>query len=126
MGKILVVRVSASTYDDADVKKRYPLLYQFAWPVNDDYIPAAQRFGIMELITTLDEAIDFADWPQNVKTVLAPFIEEISHLQKTMQELILAWQPKEADAISYQIEEKLDELEAYIKKEKISVPTAEK
>ncbi len=119
MGNLLVVRVSSTTFDESDVKKRYPLLFNLAWPENDSHIPASQRFGIIELIITLQEALEYALWKDETKHLLQDFIDEISSLQKIFQKHILSWEPKEANTLSFQIEEKLDLLEAFVKKEKI-------
>ncbi len=120
MGDLLVVRVNATTFEDDAVKKRYPSLHKLAWPEHDNYIPASQRFGIIELIKTLEEAVEYALWSDKTKNLLSPLIGEISSLQKIFQKHILSWEPKEANTLSFQIEEKLDELEKLVNKEKLS------
>ncbi len=119
MGDILLIRVSVSTYDESDVKKRYPLLSRMVWPVQDKFIPAAQQFGLLELITTLSESLEFAKWSDKTKDLLRPHVLELVDRQKKLNEYILSWQPKEANALSFEIEENLDRIEKLIKTENV-------
>ncbi len=117
MGDLLIVRVNATTFEEKGLKKRYPLLTKLAWPPSDSFIPAHQQYGVAELITTLDEAMQYADWNLSTKKLLADSIEKVVRLLKEFQGHILSWEPKEANTLSFTIEEALDEMEKLLDKE---------
>lgn len=119
MGNILLVKVTATTFDEKEVKKRYPKLSALVWNEKDKYIPASQYYGILDLITSLEQSLQYASWEEEVKSLLSSPIQELSKMKKELDKLILDWKPKEANPLTYSIEEKLDELEKIIKSEKI-------
>ncbi len=120
MGKILTIRISLNTYDENDLIKFYPTLYTLAWPKDDKHIPRSQIFGVVELIDTLEQASQFANWTDEIKISLNQEIKKIFLLKEKLLKLILARQINEADALTYTIEESLQELEIKAKLLKIS------
>lgn len=111
MGKFLFVRVSVSTYDENEVKKNFPSLSNLAWSENDMYIPASQRFGILELIQSLSDSLEFAQWTNEKKEILENGIKTLFDLKQKLEKDVLEWKPQEANEITFLIEEELTELE---------------
>ncbi len=119
MGKLLYIRVNASTYDETKVRKEFPTLCELVWNEKDSYIPAAQFFGVLELIATLHEALEYANFPQELVNLLKNEVQELVILKENLSKAITSWEVREADKITYDIEEKLQVLEAKANKEKI-------
>ncbi len=119
MGKILLIRVNAVTHNEDDVKKYYPSLFNLAWNEKDKYIPASQRYGVLELITTLNESLQYANWSEETKELLQIDISHLAELKDNLQKLILDWKPAEANTLSFTIEEMLESLESKVKAGKI-------
>ncbi len=111
MGKILTIRVSVTTYDEQDVIKAFPHLCALAWHKDDKHIPASQVYGVLELIESLHQALQFAPWTEEAKNILGNDIKKIYLKKEELDNLILTRQIKEADALIYTIEESLQELE---------------
>ncbi len=119
MGKLLYIQINASTYDEKKVRKTLPILCEIAWSEKDKYIPASQSFGIIELITTLNEALEFANLAQEVVELLVDDVALLMEEKARLSKAIISREVHEADAITYSIEEKLIELENKAKSKKI-------
>lgn len=110
MGDVLQIRVSASTYDERDVTRRWPRATTLAW---GDREPVGPR-GVLELVETLADVIEFADVPftddaarSNVSDALALTTRKKQQLEAHLAD----WQASEANAASYALEEALDDVE---------------
>ncbi len=111
MGKFLFIRVSVLDYDAKETKKNFPHLSQLAWSDDDKYIPASQSFGLLSLITSLSESLEFAKWTDEQKKLLADDIKELVALKGQVEKDVLDWKPQDANKLTFTIEEKLEELE---------------
>ena len=106
MGNILYVRLTVNTFDEKEVKKNFPSLYGLAWNEKDRYIPASQKFGLLELIDSLKDALDYADWIEtDTKEIIYDDVLSLVQMKKDLQELILEWKVKEAHDLTYAIED---------------------
>lgn len=112
MGRILQIRVSAYTFNPQEVEKAWPTLFEIAFGQDQK----VNHPGVFELITRLKEKILFEEIQKEIEEVLEPKLKEISLLQKKVEEALANWEPKEANQLSYQLEDKLDNLEQEIKK----------
>ncbi len=106
MGKILQIRVSASTFNPDQVPKRWPSLYKLAWA---DQPPGPER-GVMELAATLADKQRLGMLPQDA-AFLKPDIERAEALAQSLEAALGDWQAAKANEISDRLEDHLDELE---------------
>ena len=111
MGKLLQIRVSASTFDSDQVVKRWPSLYALAWA---DEPPGPSR-GVLELAATLADRKRLGMLPQDAR-FLDPDIDRAEALREGLESALGDWQAGRANEISDRLEELLDELEKAAKK----------
>lgn len=108
MGRLLQVRVSASTFKPADVERAWPALAALAWP--QPRAPEAAH-GVLELPSDLFEALSHGDWPESRKEALRAGIAKAQQLKGKIEAALADWKARDADTLSYQLEDALDELE---------------
>lgn len=111
MGRLLQVRVSASTFNPADVMEAWPLLTKLAW--EDPDIPT---HGVMELARTLFDQMKINMLDAAVVERLASDIEKAEALRKDLAKALADWKPGEADRLSYLLEDMLDQMEDILRK----------
>lgn len=107
MGKILQVRVMARTYDPAEVAKRWKRLYALVWPAKE---PGPER-GVLKLACALADLVRFGDWDEEIKKDLGPGIKRVDTIRRRLEAALADWNPSQANDLSEEIEEGLDELE---------------
>lgn len=121
MGRILQVRLSASTYDIEDVPKAWPSLCQTVWP-DDKAIKALQISGVaggrgvLDLVKALDVALEYEPWPEAKKQVLSPMLKAAKTAADKLSDALADWDPKAANKATDNLEATLDELEQLMKK----------
>ena len=108
MGRVLQIRVSASTFRDEDVAREWPRLVALAWP--DEYVVPGGK-GVLQLVGSLADAHRFAGWKPDVREKLAPGIDKAVMLRAKLEEALADWNPREANALGDSLEETLDALE---------------
>lgn len=109
MGTFLQIRVSAETYDPADVEKAWPKLCTLAWPPSGT--PESGEIGVLRLVDALHDQARFGDLPEDAKETLKPGAEKTASLKERLEQALGDRDPKTADALSYEIEDALSELE---------------
>ncbi|GFM33447.1 hypothetical protein LN040_00465 [Desulfovibrio subterraneus] len=114
MGKVLQVRVWATTYDEDDVLREWPRLHRLAWP-DDDAVYVAKQ-GVVELIDTLVDAHRFADWSDEVKELTGERLQQLAGLRKELDEALADWDPARANKLTDAIEDALSGLEKVLPK----------
>ncbi len=114
MGKVLQVRVWASTYDEDEVRGAWPLLHKLAWP--DDNAVYVAKKGVLELIDTLVDAHRFADWSADVKALTADGLATLASLRRELDEALAEWNPTRANRLTDQIEDALTAIEKVLPK----------
>ena len=111
MGKILQIRVSAWTYDEAEVEEAWPRLAELAFSV-----PLKRRKrGVLEMVTALDDGLRFMNWPTALKDSIAPGIRRAVAIRDQLEGALADWDPRRADSLSHTLEDALDALEASCK-----------
>lgn len=113
MGKFLQIRVSAWTYDEKAMQAAWPNLASLAWGQWFDSgspYPGGKR-GVLELTAALADGLTFADWPEAVKQQLSSGINAAAELKTRLENALANWNPREADSLSYKLEDTLDDLE---------------
>jgi len=108
MGKLLQIRVSASTYSEEEVAKAWPALWKLVWGEGGEAVP---RKGVTELAQAVFDAVRAGLVPKEQRGPLREKAEQAEALRFKLQDALAARQPKEADAISYELEGCLDALE---------------
>ena len=115
MGRLLQVRLSASTYDIDALPKTWPSLCQIVW--GEDVAtkklgsePAGGR-GVFDLIKALIVALEYENWPEAKKQALAPLIKSAHKKMEEMAVFLGDWDAKAANKASDELESIIDELE---------------
>lgn len=110
MGKILQIRVSATTFDPDQVKKRWPNLFKMAW---GEESPGPNR-GVLELAATLADRKRLGMLSDAAS--MAQDIDKAEALGESLEAALGDWQAAKANEISDRLEDQLDELEKAAKK----------
>ncbi len=107
MGKVLQIRVSATSHD-ADVEKTWKALWKLVWGEGGDAVP---KKGVLELAQAVFDAVRAGLIDSDKADVLREKAEQAEELRFKVQDALAARNPAEADRLSYEIEDCLDDLE---------------
>ncbi len=123
MGKLLQVRVSAATWDEGEVAKRWPALCALVWPEPAAPASAAAGFapparGVLELAAVLRDGLRFGGWPGKTAEYLRPDIERIARAQDALNEALAVWDARGANRWSEDLEAALDQAEDELRRNK--------
>jgi len=111
MGKILQIRVMAYTYDEGDVLKAWPKLSAIAFPEHYPASPVSTRKGVFELIDSLVDQIRFDMVDTSAKQALSAGTDDLKELKTRIEQALADWNPQQANKLSDDLEQMLDELE---------------
>lgn len=129
MGRILSIRLSASTYNTDDVFRAWPHLCSLAWPGRGELVGAAwrpssvsgalappiavneARFGVLDLVRDLMEEFRFGDWDDETKKLLESGMDDLHAAETALVNALADWQPQSANRATDDIEDALDKLE---------------
>lgn len=106
MGKLLQIRVSASTFEPERVPKRWPSLYKLAWA---DEPPGPGR-GVLELVATLADKNRLDMLPRDA-LFLGGDIDRAEVMREALEAALADWKAARANEISDSLEDLLGELE---------------
>jgi hypothetical protein len=121
MSRVLFLRVSAKTYDEADVPVNWPMLYAAVWPDSGlagvdspagparGYAPHLEH-GALELADALVDAARFADVSESLFSLKAG-TEKLERLREELDEALGNRNAAEAQKLCDAVEDALDELE---------------
>ncbi len=113
MGKYLQIRVSASTYNEDEVKKAWPSLWNLIWGKGGDAVP---KKGVMELALAVYDAVRAGLLEDKAAEALEDGADKADKLHHAIEKALSDRNPKEADRLSYELEDALDALEDIAKK----------
>ncbi|SHN63810.1 type II toxin-antitoxin system RelE/ParE family toxin [Desulfovibrio litoralis] len=124
MGKILQIRLSASTYNLDDVLKAWPALYNSVWgdekaftfQAMSAFANSDQNRGVLNLVKDLKTALVHNEWVSAKKQALEPGIKEAEKKAKELDEYLANWDAKAANRASDELESILDQLEVLMKR----------
>ncbi|MDO9630290.1 MAG: hypothetical protein Q7I92_00110 [Humidesulfovibrio sp.] len=118
MGRTLQIRVSASTFDPAEVERRWPRLSALAFSPVAAKIPALppETRGVQELVVHLADRLEIGMLPDEAARELADGIRKAASSRARLEAELAEWNAKAANAATDEIEDALDELEAQAKK----------
>ena len=117
MGRTLQIRVSATTFDPAEVERRWPRLSALAFSPVAVKIPALpqETRGVQELVTHLADRLEIGMLPVEAASVLAGGIKKAAAARARLEAELADWNAKAANTATDQIEDALDELESQAK-----------
>jgi len=113
MGKYLQIRVSAYTFSEDDVQKAWPSLWNLIWGEGGDGVP---RKGVMELALAVYDAVRAGLVEKKAAEALKDGADKADQLYHAIEKALADRDPKEADRLSYELEDSLDALEDIAKK----------
>lgn len=117
MGRTLQIRVSAATFDPAEVLRRWPRLSGLAFSPAAVKIPALpeERRGVLELVEHLADRLEIGMLPDEALTDLAGGIRRAAAARELLTAHLAEWNAREANLDTDRIEDALDELEKQAK-----------
>lgn len=107
MGKVLQIRVIATTWNEDLIEDYWPRLAKLAFEVP----VKLENHGVLELARALAEGLKFAKWPDARKAALGPGIEEAAQIREELEKALADWDPRKANELSNRLEDTLDKLE---------------
>lgn len=113
MGKYLQIIVTSKTWKPEELEDAWPRLHHLAWgevPANGPQ-PAK---GVLELVAALDDALLFGQHSKDkdLKAALEPKLAQAKDRKRKLENALADWLPKEANQLSNDVEDLLDELES--------------
>lgn len=108
MGKALQIRVSAVTWDEDLVTQLWPRIAELAFSVPLKH----EKRGVLEMVRALGDGMAFMKWPEERRAALRPDVEKALDVQRRLEGALANWDPREANALSDELENILDRLEA--------------
>lgn len=118
MGRTLQIRVSAWTFDPAEVEKRWPRLVALSF---SPPVLLNQERGVLELTDNLVDRHSIGVLPKDAQTVLTAPVKRLAAARERLTTALAEWNPRAANTATDDIEEALDEAEVEAGKLK-SVP----
>lgn len=123
MPRILFIRVSASTYDEKDVPRTWPMLYAAVWPDKDlegvdspkklarKLAPAREK-GALELAEAFAEHARFGDMDAKARQALKDSAGRLEDIRKDLDAALGDRDVKKAEALCSALENALDDAES--------------
>ena len=107
MGKVLQIRVIATTWDEELLEDYWPRLARlaFSMPVK------IEKHGVLEMVRALADGLEFMKWSDQRKERMGPGIREAAKIREELERALSDWDPKKATELSNRLEETLDNLE---------------
>ncbi len=117
MGRTLQVRVSAATFDPAEVEKRWPRLSALAFSPAAVKVPALppETRGVLELVTHLADRLEIGLLPAEALRELPDNIKRAAAAKARLDAALGDWNARAANVATDEIEDALDELEGQAK-----------
>ena len=117
MGRTLQIRVLAATFDPAEVERRWRRLSALAFSPVSVKIPALppETRGVLELVTHLADRLEIGMLPDEALRALPEGIKKAAAAKARLEAELGEWNARAANALTDEIEDALDELEAQAK-----------
>lgn len=110
MGRVIQVRVSASTFSEDEVRRAWPKLWDLAFERNTPGFPHEMK-GVFELVRALDDLYQFGDMDSTAHEALAAGLPRVLADIGELQRQLADWNPQAANRATDRIEDGLSELE---------------
>lgn len=110
MGDILFIRVSAETFSEKDMVKRWGRLSKLAFP---DGVENAGGFekGVFALIQALYDGVSFSLYDEDKINLIKDEVEKLYDLRKKLDEALADQEVPLAKELTNKIEDRLDDAE---------------
>lgn len=108
MGRFLQIRVTATTFDPAEVERAWPRLWALAWPETGS--PAGGR-GVLELVAAVSDRVRFGDLDGAARERIADKAARAAALGEAIDKALSDRDAAGADKLSYDLEDALGELD---------------
>lgn len=108
MGRVLQIRVSAWTFDPAEVGKRWARLTALGF---SPPVLLKQERGVLELVDNLADRLGMGVLPEPAQKELAVPITRAAEARERLTAALAEWNARAANAATDEIEEALDEAE---------------
>jgi hypothetical protein len=108
MGRTLQIRVSAWTFDPAEVEKRWPRLVALGF---SPPTLLKQERGVLELTDNLVDRHGMGVLPEPAQTALAVAIRRAGEARERLTAALAEWNARAANTATDDIEEALDDAE---------------
>lgn len=114
MGELIQIRVSAGLLYPEKALQRWPLLTELAFGQHTER--DLDRQDIVELLVdALYDRMQTDQLPQGLEQNILQDISRAHSLKEQLMQRLADWDPREADKMSYLIEDHLDSLEEKLK-----------
>jgi len=113
VGRTLQIRVSAWTFDPAEVEKRWPRLVALGF---SPPVLLKQERGVLELTDNLADRLDMGVLPELAQKELAEPIKRAAQARERLTAALAEWNARSANSATDEIEEALDEAEELARK----------
>ena len=107
MGRVLQIRVSASTFDEREVEDRWPGLCRLAFAE----LPEGAARGVLELVEHLADRQRIGLLPDDAAEALGEKARRAAALKSELEEALADWDARKANGLSERLEDLLDDLE---------------
>lgn len=107
MGNVLQIRVTSWTWNEDLVTETWPKLSTLAFSVPIHL----EHHGVLEMVKALGDGLQFMKWSKERQEALEPGIKTCVNLKRRIEQELADWHPREANALSDQLEDELDKLE---------------
>lgn len=114
MGKILQIRVSASTHDLRAVSRAWPRLVAI---VQAGGATGLDTIGVLELIEKMHDQARFGLMPDDAKRLLGSGLDNLTSLKRRLETALENWQAQEANLLSDAIEDTMTQLETDLREQ---------
>ncbi len=108
MGKALQIRVSALTWNEDLPEKLWPRLTELAFSIPKKNV----KRGVLEMTYALGDGLEFLPWTEERRTAMGEGIVKAVETARLLESALAAWDPRKANALSDDLEDILDSLEA--------------
>ncbi len=113
MGRILQIRVSASTFDQAEVERRWPRLVALGF---SPPTLLEQEKGVLQLVDNLADRLEIGMLPAEAQRELSDGIKKAAAARVQLDAALGEWNARAANSATDEIEDALDELETLAKR----------
>ncbi len=108
MGAVLQIRVSAWTYDEREMEKRWPKLVGLAWQPGVLFEPTK---GVLEMVSALGQRLEAGLLADEQRNALGDGIRKAVALKQSLEDYLAEWKPADANKVSDELEDGLDQVE---------------
>ncbi len=108
VGRVLQIRVSASTFNPDDLDREWPVLVSLGFTPP---VILEQERGVLQLVENLADRLDMGVLPEEAARDLGDFIRKAAAAKERLEAALAEWNARLANQCSDEIEQALDDAE---------------